>query len=88
MIARLALVSNTTAKGAAVTDQARSERPADRRQATTDFGLVQLDLSVKGERRTAPNPLRVADPERLANARRAVRGIVAARHAGTNLAGR
>jgi len=75
-------------KGAVVTDEARSGEPADRRQATTDFGLVKLDLAVKRERRTAPNPLRAADPERLENARRAVRGIVAARHAGTNLAGR
>jgi hypothetical protein len=71
-----------------VTDQAPGAEPADRRQATTDFGLVELDLSLKGEPRSAPNPLRAADPERLENARRAVRGIVAARHAGTNLAGR
>jgi hypothetical protein len=71
-----------------VTDQAPGPEPADRRQATTDFGLVELDLSLKGERRSAPNPLRAADPERLENVRRAVRGIVAARHAGTNLAGR
>jgi hypothetical protein len=59
----------------------------DRQQPTTDFGLVKLDLSLKQEPRTAPNPLRVADPERLESARRVVRGIVAARHAGTKLAG-
>jgi hypothetical protein len=71
-----------------LSDDAPSAEPADPRQATTDFGLVGLDLSVKGEPRSAPNPLRVADPARLESARETVRGIVAARKAGTDLAGR
>jgi hypothetical protein len=69
-----------------VTEQGRDVSQRDR-QPTTDFGLVTLDLSLKQEPRTAPNPLRVANPERLESARRLVRGIVAARNAGTKLGG-
>jgi hypothetical protein len=69
----------------AVGDEANSANQAERHQATTDFGLLELDLSLKSTPRTAPNPLRAATPERLEHARQAVRGIVAARHAGRSL---
>jgi len=57
---------------------------AHREQDTTDFGLIVIDLSLKVEPRSAPNPLSVAvRPERLELVRREVRKIVDARRAAT-----
>lgn len=55
----------------------------DREQDTSDFGVLTLDLSLKVELQTAPDPLTAAPPERLEPVREAVRNIVAARRAST-----
>lgn len=48
----------------------------------TDFGVLNLDLSLKEQPCSKPNPLYAAPDERLEPVRRAVRSIVAARRAG------
>ena len=55
----------------------------DDEQDTSDFGVLTLDLSLKVELHSAPDPLQSAPPERLESLRRSVRNIVAARRAST-----
>lgn len=56
-----------------------SASEADRKQDTSDFDVLSLDLSLKGKPRRVPDPLYSASPERLESVRNAVRKIVAAR---------
>jgi hypothetical protein len=51
-------------------------------QITSDFDLLEADLEIKAEIRKGDNPLRTASPERLAQYRRALREVIAARRAG------
>lgn len=50
----------------------------DRRQETSDFAVLTLDVQ-EVEPRIAPDPLSAAPPERLEPVRRKVRRIAAAR---------
>lgn len=56
---------------------------ADFDQTTTDFAVVHDDLKVRATVHKAPNPLRAADPARLERYRTEIRGVIAARRAGT-----
>jgi hypothetical protein len=62
-------------------EQGISRSQARASQDTSDFGVLNLDLSLKVTPRTVPNPLRAAHPDRLEQVRRAVRRIVAAQRA-------
>jgi hypothetical protein len=66
-----------------VNERAHASEPKPKSsQETSDFDVLNLDLSLRVTPRTAPNPLRDARPDRLEQVRRAVRRIIAAQRAG------
>jgi hypothetical protein len=67
-------------RGATVAEEQQHQQPNE--QSTTDFEVLDADLSRKGSPRKAPNPLRSANPAELKEARADIRRIVAARRAG------
>jgi hypothetical protein len=67
-------------RGATVAEEPQQQPQHE--QATTDFDVLDADLSRKREPRRAPNPLRSAHPDELKAAREDIRRIVAARRAG------